>query len=183
MKELDRILQRWRIRKAAKHIPSGARVLDIGCFDGTLFRRLGGRIGAGVGIDPLAPPCGKDPDFLLIRGTFPDDMPEVEPFDVITALAVVEHLPAEDGPRFAESCARYLVPKGLVVLTVPAPAVDSILHVMQRLRVLDGMSVEEHHGFTPRSVEALFTARDFVLHHKETFQLGLNHVLVFRKAR
>jgi len=181
MRELDRILLRWRIRKAGKYIPSGARVLDIGSFDGTLFRQLSDRVAGGAGIDPLAPASEDGATFRLIRGRFPEDMPDLGLFDVVTALAVVEHLATAGGPRFAESCARFLIPKGLLIATVPGRSVDTILRVLCLLRLIDGMSLEQHHGFTARSAVELFTSRGFALCRSEKFQLGLNTVLVFRK--
>jgi len=178
---LDRALQRWRIRKASRYIPRGARVLDVGCFDGALFRILAGRTGQSVGIDPLAPQDGKINGALLIRGTFPDDLPACEPFDVLVALAIVEHLPPGSGPPFVEACAQVLQPGGLVVLTIPSPAVDTILRSLQQLHVLHGMSVEDHHGFTAAVADALFTSHGFARVCRKKFQFGLNNLLVFRK--
>ena len=54
MKHLDRILQLWRIRKAAAFIRRGDRVLDIGCAYGTLFHfvpDLGESVGVELGLD------------------------------------------------------------------------------------------------------------------------------------
>ena len=181
MNRFDRVLQRWRIRKAVPHVPPGSRVLDIGCFDGALLQALDGHIALGVGIDPCAPEGAADGAMQLIRGTFPQDMPDLGPFDVITALAVVEHLALEEGPPFVQACERLLVPGGLLVITVPNPVVDPILHAMVRLRILDGMSLEEHHGFNPQTAQSLFAERGFELLRRGTFQLGLNNVFVFRR--
>src|SRR5205814_5880341 len=94
VKGLDRVLQRWRIAVAAPWIPPGARVLDIGCADGALFDVLRGRIAGGVGIDPDAPAGQPRTGVRLVRGLFPADAPD-ERFDVITMLAVIEHLPSD----------------------------------------------------------------------------------------
>lgn len=183
MRAVDRLLQRWRIRKAARYIPRGARVLDVGCFDGTLFRLLGGRIAGGLGIDPLAPEGTLREGVRLVRGAFPDDMPaDAGSFDAITAIAVVEHVPSEAAAGFARACARYLAPGGRLVLTVPSAGVDAIVRMLQRVRMADGMSLEQHHGLTAAGAVELFTAHGFQLVRRARFQLGFNNLLVFRKG-
>jgi hypothetical protein len=52
MKAPDRLLQFWRFSKVHPYIPRGARVLDIGCADGALFRLIENKIHEGVGLDP-----------------------------------------------------------------------------------------------------------------------------------
>jgi hypothetical protein len=54
---------------------------------------------------------------------------------------------------------------------------------MIRLRVLDGMEADQHHGFQISEVEPLFVSAGLVLERHETFQAGLNHLFVFRKPR
>ena len=70
-------------------------------------------------------------------------MPE-ERFDVITLLAVLEHVETDDLVVWRDACARLLEPGGLIVATVPSPRVDEILHTLMKLHVIDGMSVHEH---------------------------------------
>src|SRR5262245_14937041 len=95
MKFLDRLLQRWRIRKARPYITTGSRVLDVGCADGELFRCVPG-LGEGVGVDPdLSEPFVALPHAVLLRGFFPQALPDDRPFDVITLLAVLEHVPPD----------------------------------------------------------------------------------------
>ena len=62
---LDRYLQKWRIREARREMPPGARVLDIGTHDGTLFALAGAR---GVGIDPELPAVASIPGVTLVKG-------------------------------------------------------------------------------------------------------------------
>jgi SAM-dependent methyltransferase len=181
VKHVDRILQQWRIRRASPWIRNGARVLDVGCFDDALFAALGRRLGSGVGVDPLLTGPVERDRFRLMAGHFPDVQLADSSFDAITMLAVLEHVPPAQLGRWAQVCARLLVPGGVVVATVPAPAVDHILAVLMRLRIADGMSVEEHHGFKPEVALAVFLRAGFVLAHQSRFQLGLNNLFVFAK--
>ena len=175
----DRLLQRWRIRKALPWIPAGARVLDVGCADGALVRLAGSRIESAVGIDPDAPTAASGA-FESRTGTFPDAVHDGETFDAIVMLAVVEHVPADELAAWSSACARLLRPDGRLVITVPSPAVDHLLHWGMRLHVLAGMDAHHHHGFTPQDVPVIF-GRELTLLHRSRFQLGLNNLFVFRR--
>jgi SAM-dependent methyltransferase len=180
----DRLLQRWRIGRAARHLPTGARVLDVGCFDGCLFRQLGARIAGGVGLDPELPDGTDAPAGVrLVRGRFPDDLPaDADVFDAITMLAVVEHVPAEVQHAWATASAERLRPGGRLLITTPAPAVDRLLDVLRALRIVDGMALEEHYGFDPRLVPERFAVAGLGMVRAERFQLGLNHLFVFERV-
>lgn len=181
MKAFDRFLQRWRIDKAAPYVKPGARVLDVGCADGALFERLGSRLGGGVGIDPDLPAPVQRGAFRLVPGHFPDDLEDGAPFDAITMLAVFEHVPDAQQAAWANGCYRLLAPGGALVVTTPAPLVDHILDALKLLRIIDGMSLEEHHGFDPRETPRIFEGGGLKLERWSRFQLGLNHLFVFRK--
>ena len=184
MKAVDRFLQRWRIAKARPFIPKGARVLDIGSADGSLFQALGSRISDGLGIDPTLKEKTSVGRIPLIPGFFPADMPaSTEPFDTITMLAVLEHFPAEAYQPLGEGCARFLKTGGHLVITVPSPAVDRILEVLKALRLIDGMSLEEHHGFQVHQTHEIFPPPRFELVRNSRFQLGLNNLFVFRRGQ
>jgi SAM-dependent methyltransferase len=182
MTGLDRVLQKWRIAKAAQHIPPGARVLDIGSSDGALFEQLGPRIGAGVGIDPTLKSNSSNGRNRLISGFFPADLPNEEPFDVIAMLAVLEHFPEGQYAALRDGCRRFLKPGGRLVITVPSAFVDHILRVLKALRLIDGMSLEEHHGYDVEQTTGIFSPPEFRLLTRRTFQLGLNHLFVFERV-
>ena len=183
MTPVDRWLQRWRISKARHYIPLGARVLDVGCSEGELFRQLSDRVGDGVGVDPLLREPVDDTGYRLLPGTFPDALAaDDELFDVITLLAVLEHIPSDQQTQLVAELHGHLEPGGAVVITVPAPFVDRILTVLRGLRLIHGMSLEEHYGFEPAHVPALFEERGFALEASSTFQFGLNHLFVFRRS-
>ncbi|MCP4200776.1 MAG: class I SAM-dependent methyltransferase [bacterium] len=182
MTRVDRWLQQWRISKVRRFIPQDARVLDIGCHEGELFRQLSDRVGLGVGVDPLLEEPVDAANYRLLPGNFPDALAaDAGSFDVITMLAVLEHVPTDQQKALVDALHQRLEPGGVVVITVPAPFVDRILAVLRGLRLIHGMSLEEHYGFEPAQVPGLFADRGFVLETSRTFQLGLNHLFVFRR--
>lgn len=181
MKQADVILQRWRIRMAARHLAPGAHVLDIGCCDGALFSVLRHRVASGVGIDSDSVPADYA-DFRFIRGRAPEDLPVGETFDAVTMLAVLEHIPPDLQRNLVEDCRGLLRTNGQVICTVPSPKVDRLIHLGKHLNILDGMQEHEHYGFDPSHTVSLFVDRGFTLHRVRRFQFGLNNLFVFAKA-
>ena len=181
MKPLDRLLQRWRIKQAATFIPQGARLLDIGCADGALYRILKPKLQSYVGLDPTLPGSVNEGNCQFIAGSFPEDFPSLPAFDVITMLAVIEHLPREMQDRAAEACVECLSPDGILILSTPSPSVNRLLWILRGMRVIDGMSLDEHYGFEPKQVPKVFHHRELDFIHHQSFELGLNHLFVFRK--
>jgi SAM-dependent methyltransferase len=176
-------LQNWRIRKAIPYIGKDHVVLDIGSADGALFKHsdVAKRVAGGVGIDPDATPVKTD-KFRMVRGSFPDDLPADQQFGTITMLAVLEHIPTDHQPSVARSCFERTLPGGRLVITVPGPMVDRIIDALKTIRVLDGMSVEQHYGFDPNRTVPLFVDAGYSLAAAKKFQLGLNHLYVFAKG-
>jgi SAM-dependent methyltransferase len=181
MKAIDRLVQRWRIAKAAPWIAPGSRVLDIGCADGALFRQLHDRIREGVGVDAELHERLVQGPYELRPGMFPDALTGNQRFDAITLLAVLEHVPPPQQAPFARACAEWLAPGGHLIVTVPGPLVDPILDVLLFLRVIHGMALEQHYGFEPAHTPGIFEPHGFALVHASRFELGLNHLFVFRR--
>lgn len=179
---LDRFLQNWRVRTAAKFIVPGMKVLDLGSADGVLLDHPG-LCGAGsLGIDPtLSAPAKTPGGHRLIPGYFPQDLPPGGPFDAIAMLAVLEHFPNDQHEVLAQGIATHLRPGGLLVITVPSPLVDHILTVLTTLRLVHGMSLEEHHGYDTSMTGQIFAPPRFRLLRHRRFQLGLNNLFVFER--
>jgi SAM-dependent methyltransferase len=185
LKAVDRLLRWWRFAQARPFIPPESRVLDVGCADGALFRYLGARASGGVGVDPtLRRPVDRG-SYRLLPRAFPDGLGNVEDlgsFDVITMLATLEHIPERSWGSLRARCLAVLTPGGRLVITVPSPAVDRILHLLLRLRLIRGMGVHEHHGFDPSDTRRVFPRPDFRLIEHRRFQLGLNNLFVLERV-
>lgn len=180
MKPLDRTLQQIRGRMVRPYVTTRTRLLDIGCADGALFRQLG-PIATYVGVDPEAPEAPAGPNARFIHDSFPTQaLDPDERFDVIAMTAVLEHVPVRAQPEFARACARHATPGCHLVVTVPSPAVDTILHMLKRVSVADGMRDDQHYGFDPRATPSVFEPAGFRLERHRRFELGLNHLFVFR---
>lgn len=182
LKPLDRFLRDARIAKARPFVRAGDFVLDIGCADGEMFRRWRGHISRGVGIEPTLSERVVADDYELIPGRFPDQAPTGIQFDIITMLAVLEHIPTTVQAGLAEACSALLKPGGLIVITVPSPRVDDILHVLLRLHLIKGISAHEHYGFKPADTLAVFPVAGYRVLRQTRFQLGLNNLFVFQKT-
>jgi 2-polyprenyl-3-methyl-5-hydroxy-6-metoxy-1,4-benzoquinol methylase len=181
MTTLDSVLSDWRMRKAVRELPPKPRLLDVGTGEGEMFRQA---TATGIGIDPNACKREPPPGVELVQGWFPaavDDVPN-ESFDAVTALAVFEHIPMEEQPAWEQAIARLLVPGGVLVITVPAPAVDKILHTLIWLHLLDGMEHHQHYGFRPADLVPLFAGPQWRQRKHRAFQLGLNHLYVFERT-
>jgi 2-polyprenyl-3-methyl-5-hydroxy-6-metoxy-1,4-benzoquinol methylase len=181
VKALDLYLRDQRFRRAASFVRPGDDVLDVGCEDGALLTSLRGTVERGVGIDAaLDEPVERD-GFTLLPGRFPEAVPEGSTFDAITMLAVLEHIPPADQQRLGRTCAGLLRPAGRVIITVPSPLVDHILHGLRAVRLVEAETLHEHYGFEVANTPGLFTPHGFEMVHRRRFQLGLNNVFVFER--
>ena len=170
--------------KIRRHLLPGAKILDIGSADGALFRRLGPLAGTGsMGVDPTL----KEPlmvnGLVLQAGFFPEAVPaSAGQFDAITMLAVLEHFPESGYDSLRAGCETRLRPGGKLLITVPSQQVDLILKWLTFFRLIDGMSLEEHHGYEAGKTTEIFRPPQFRLVCHQRFQLGLNNLFVFERT-
>lgn len=183
MKALDKFLRAWRTRVALSQAPATMHaVLDVGCGDGYLLRRL--PAARRDGLDPTLDADLDTAGMRLRQGWFPADLARLGmagPYDAIFSLAVFEHLSDADLAAARACLPDLLKPGGRLIVSVPHPFVDRILDVLMFLRLIDGQAVHEHHGFDPAELTAL-ASDGLRLARKSTFQLGLNNLFVFEKA-
>lgn len=178
-KLLDELLEYLRFTKVEPYVPKNSTLLDVGTGDGNFLHYLKGHIHTAVGIDPHLTHTYKFGNFHLIPGYFPYDFNENITFDVITLLAAIEHIRIDILPCIVNACWKHLKPGGLVILTVPHPRVDKILDTLKKLRILEGFSMHQHHGFNPETLPYLF--KEWRLIKKERWELGCNYLFIFEK--
>lgn len=165
----------------APYIPENSDILDIGGHDGSFLTHLRGKIKRGVCIDPFIEER-KDDKIEYVRYRVSDKLPfSDDSFDVVTLIAVYEHLHDVRGAVTSEVF-RVLRNRGHALLTVPDTAVDHILKLLLSMRLIDGMSTfEEHEHFNSKDTVKIFDECGFRLTRWKKFQLGLNNLFIFQK--
>ena len=145
---LEPWLARLRARKANQLISGELRngkVLDIGCGTSPYFL-ANTSFQERFGIDRVGETrtCGEVRLRHLDLNNF-DTLPfPDESFNVVTMLAVVEHLdPGRVAQLFRES-GRLLIPGGMVIVTTPASWTDGLLHFLGRCQLVSQEEVAEH---------------------------------------
>lgn len=174
---LEPLLRRLRLRQVLPHLPSGGHLLDIGCgHSAALLRAVAPRIRQGVGIDYKVAPMQLG-HIQTIQQRLTDRLPFPDAsFEVVTLLAVLEHLEAEQ-PILAE-IRRVLQPNGKLVLTVPSIWAQPVLEFLSyRLKLIDEREIRDHKRYYDRSrlYRALVEQAQFRQFQHRYFQWGMNN--------
>ncbi len=103
-------------------------------------------------------------------------------FDVVTLLAVLEHL--AEPRRMVEEIARVLRPGGQVVLTVPSHAAKPVLEFLAyRLHVVSEAEIRDHKRYYGAAdLRALLQGTGLAIDRHRYFQLGMNNFLVATRS-
>lgn len=181
--KLDHLLRRWRIAQALPYVPAGARVLDVGCGDGSLFRSLGGRLGEGLGLDHSLPGTIVGLRYRLVRGRFPDDLPAVAPFDVITMLAMLDEVPPDALEDLARACARHLHPGGRLIVTVASPALGAVSRLLEQAHLAARKPGGQRWSVGLAQLPSLFGQAGLGIEAARHFECGYNNLFVFARDR
>jgi SAM-dependent methyltransferase len=179
----DRFVAWCRFRAAAPHIRMRSTVCDVGCGAGAPFLQyIESRLISGTGLDEYA---GESPraNIAVIRADITASLPlENSQFDHVTMLAVLEHL-AEPARVLAEAF-RILRPDGTLIMTWPSAAVDPILEVLTRIKLVnDELGFDQHQPRIPTAkLKEILRNIGFQRFENGTFELGLNNWLVAHKG-
>jgi ubiquinone/menaquinone biosynthesis C-methylase UbiE len=143
--------QRWR--QADRLIPHGYRggcILDIGCGANPLLLSkvvFADKYGLDKVIDDGGAERGRDLGFTLIRHDVETDgrLPcGNDYFDVVTMLAVYEHLERGNLAVLLKEIYRVLKPGGIHVATTPRAGTAGLLGFMAKMRLVSATEIHEH---------------------------------------
>ncbi|MBN1513149.1 MAG: methyltransferase domain-containing protein, partial [Phycisphaerae bacterium] len=103
-------------------------------------------------------------------------------FDVIVALAVIEHV--DDPGDWLARLAAHLNPGGRIVLTTPHPAWRRVHDLGAAVGLFSREAAEEHHALLDEpALRELATNAGLDLIHSRRFLLGANQLFVLRPAQ
>ena len=148
---LEPLLARLRMQRANRLIPTtlrSGRILDIGCgsypyfLSHTAFREK-------FAVDQLEMPAEtaarNQVEFFTLNLNAQPHLPfEQDYFEVVTLLAVVEHLDPDSMALLFQECCRVLRPGGMIILTTPAAWSDGLLKFMARVNLVSAEEIHEH---------------------------------------
>ena len=184
MKEpiLEPFLRRLRLNTVLPYLSAypNCDLLDIGCgWEAKLLREVEPYLRYGVGIDLKAPLMRTDkistmPMSLSNKLPFKDNS-----FDLITMLAVLEHLESEDA--IIRECSRLLRPGGGLLITVPTWHAKPVLEFLSfRLNLVNRHEILDHKRYYNRyDLIQLFNTYNEKLEIKthRYFQFGFNNLI------
>ncbi len=211
MKEalLESTLRKMRLNRVLPTIKSfkNPNVLDIGCgWEARLLKEIEPHIAKGIGIDFKAPAINtdkiqtfayyfesKDSQSVDFNGgggnaIFPQNskchLPfENESFEVVTMLAVLEHLnyPLE----MIQEIARVLKPNGVLILTVPSHLAKPVLEFLAyKLKIVSEAEIRDHKAYYDKKdlQNLIVQVPNLHLNTHKYFQFGMNNFAIIHKV-
>jgi ubiquinone/menaquinone biosynthesis C-methylase UbiE len=175
-----------RVRKVLPtiHRYPDCRLLDVGCgWDYRLLKTVEPFIGSGVGIDFKVRDM-ESTKIKTVRMRLTGQLPfESESFDIVTMLAVLEHL--SDPLHMIAETKRVLKKGGRLVLTVPSKIAKPILEFLAyRLHIVSEVEVKDHSQyFNYRDLRELLCYSGLTIEQHRYFQMGMNNYCVAIKTK
>lgn len=174
---LEPLLRWMRIRRVVAHIPPNSIVLDVGCgHSATFLRAISSKIQYGIGVDFKVGVSDFD-NIKTLQLRLDEQLPfEDNSFDVVTMLAVLEHLEYEH--QILQEIHRVLKPNGKLVLTVPSVWSKPVLEFLSyRLKIVNEAEIRDHKRYYDRKkLKVLLTDKtQFHQFRHQYFQFRMNN--------
>lgn len=175
----EKLLSRKRTELANKIIPlkyRDGRILDIGCGEQPYFL-INTKFRERYGIDRIVNKevfdRNKEGDIVIKECDIEKEGLKIfddQYFDVVTMLAVFEHLEPALLPYIIKEIRRVLKPDGILILTTPAQWTDFILHVLSGLRLINSTLFKEHKDvYNAKKISSVLTRSGF---SEDSIKLG-----------
>ncbi len=176
---IDYLLCIYRYKTISRHIFNNCTLLDVGCgYNGYLLKYFSKKIHAGVGIDLNVQEKQTNNKIKLVkRNVDLEGFPKLQQFNVITCLAVLEHV--NDPLKLLKGIQYLLEQKGVLLLTVPSWKAKPILEFLAfKLRLIEYDSIADHKRyFNKEEIIRLCKEAGFNNIEHKYFQLGLNNFI------
>ncbi|MHC4696351.1 MAG: class I SAM-dependent methyltransferase [Planctomycetota bacterium] len=178
---LSPFLRARRIAAARPHVSCG-RVLDVGCGSGQLADLVEPRRYVGYDLDgeSVRQARVRHPEHLFLTADEFQRDQATEQFDVIVALAVIEHI--EEPVSWLLGLRDYLRPEGLLVLTTPHPRFRLAHQLGAAVGVFSKEAADEHKALL--DWYAIHDAAERASLHIEIYRrflLGVAQLFVLRR--
>lgn len=177
---LSPFLRNRRLGAARPWLDQG-RVLDVGCGVGAMTAFVPPERYLGVDLDPesVEDARRRHPRHAFMTVSEFEANPTAEPFDVIVALAVIEHI---DAPaQWLDRYARRLKPSGCFVLTTPHPMFDWVHETGAKFGIFSREAADEHEELIDRRRMAQIAQdANLTMATYRRFLLGANQLFVLR---
>ena len=182
MKEpiLEKILRRVRLSRVLPYINKESRMLDIGCgWDAKLLREVSPIIRDGFGIDfkiDLSIPSPSNIQFLQKRFD-QESLPFAnQSFDIVTLLAVLEHIEPIRVDFVLNEVKRVLKRGGKLLLTVPTPSAKPVLEFLSfKLGLINRDEILDHKlYYSKHLLHETLIRNGYKIQRYRFFQLRMN---------
>lgn len=168
---LDKLLSKWRCEMANRLIPTEARsgnILDVGCGTYPLFL-MNTEFANKFGVDQVVTDTSHkrwESDRVKFKKLNAEETQlipyEDNFFDVVTMLAVFEHIDPPKLIKLLSEIRRVLKKGGVFVMTTPAGWTDSVLTLMAKLHLVSPIEFAEHKdAYTPAKITAIYDQAGF----------------------
>lgn len=184
---MEPILRKMRIGRVLNEIKTirNCTLLDIGCgFNYRFLSTVEPYIAHGTGIDFKVPTVSSG-KICTMQATLDDKLPfQDNSFDIVTMLAVLEHLNKPDA--ILAEIARVLKQEGKLVLTVPGKRAQPVLEFLAfRVGIVNRAEIEDHKKYfdLPEIQELVDKNGRVTIVRHQHFQCGMNNFCVMKKIR
>jgi ubiquinone/menaquinone biosynthesis C-methylase UbiE len=181
---LEPILRWMRLRRVIPYIEKSFNVLDIGCGrSATFLRSIAPQISQGVGIDYKVNENIEIANIKVQKQILDKNLPFADnSFDVVTMLAVLEHI--ENEQEILSEVHRVLVPNGKLILTVPSIWAQPVLEFLAyKLKLVSKDEIQDHKRYYTHDKlkEVLVVNTGFQKFTHRYFQCWMNNFCVVVK--